>query len=150
MLDSGEFLNRLIEKLYVDKIIENPFELKRQQCSACNFIAGEIERNISMQVMVWNTDRTEAIRLQSLIWGTFACNLEMKSDRKCSNCKFDKQLINESFIMKAPPLLLLSTARTSFDSSGMTIKTPVDIPVILDIAKHFTSGYQWQSDISNM
>ena len=93
ILDSGEFLNRLIEKLYVDEIIENPFELiiaKLQQCSACNFIAGEIERSISMQVMVWNTDRTEAIRLQSLIWGIFACNLETKSDRKCSNCNSDK------------------------------------------------------------
>ena len=101
-----------------------------------------------MQVMVWNTDRTEVIRLQSLIWGTFTCNLEMKSDRKYSNCKSDKQLINESFIMKALPLLLLSTARTSFDSSGMIIKTPADTPVILDIAKYFTSGYQWQSDIS--
>ena len=151
MLDSGEFLNRLIEKLYVDEIIENPFELiiaKLQQCLACNFIAGEIERNISVQVMVWNTDRTEAIRLQSLIWGAFACNLEMKSDRKCSNCKSDKQLINESFVIKVPPLLLLSTPRISFDSSGMIIKTPVDIPVILDIAKYFTSGYQRQSDIS--
>ena len=72
MLDSGEFLNRLIEKLYVDEIIENSFELiiaKLQQCSACNFIANEIERNINMvmKVMVWNTDRTEGMRLQSLI-----------------------------------------------------------------------------------
>ena len=99
MLDSGEFLNRLIEKLYVDEIIENSFELiiaKLQQCSACNFIAGEIERNIGTQVMVWSTDRTEAIRLQSLIRETLACNLEMKSDRKCSNCKSDEQLINEA------------------------------------------------------
>ena len=151
MLDPVEFLNRLIEKLYVDEIIENPFELiiaKLQQCSTCKLIAGEIERNIGTQVMVWNADRTEAIRLQSLIWGTFACNLEMKSDRKCSNCKLDEQLVNGSFIMKAPPLLLLSTARTSFDSSGMLIKTPVDILVILGTTKYLTSGYGWQSDIS--
>ena len=70
MLNSGEFLNRLIEKLYVDEIKENLFELivaKLQQCSACNFIAGEIERNIGKHVMVWNTGRTEAIRLQQLI-----------------------------------------------------------------------------------
>ena len=92
--------------------------------------------------MVWNTDRTEAIRLRSLIWGTFACNLEMKNDQKCSNCKSDEQLINGSFIIKTPPLLLLSTPRTLFDSSGMLIKTPVDIPVILDIAKYFTNGYE--------
>ena len=81
MLDSGEFLNRLIEKLYVDEIIENSFEL----------IIAKLQ-----QVMVWSTDRTEAIRLQSLIRETLACNLEMKSDRKCSNCKSDKQLINEA------------------------------------------------------
>ena len=81
MLDSGEFLNRLIEKLYVDEIIENSFEL----------IIAKLQ-----QVMVWSTDRTEAIRLQSLIRETLVCNLEMKSDRKCSNCKSDEQLINEA------------------------------------------------------
>ena len=48
--------------------------------------------------------------------------------------------------MKVPPLLLLSTARVSFDSSGMLIKKPVDTPVILDIGKYLTSGYEWQSD----
>lgn len=48
--------------------------------------------------------------------------------------------------MKVPPLLLLSTARASFDSSGMLIKKPVDTPVILDIGKYLTSGYERQSD----
>ena len=97
---------------------------------------------------MWNTDRIEVIRLQSLTWGAFACNLEMKSDRKCSNCNSDEQLINGSFIMMVPPLLLLFTVRTLFDSSGMLIKTPVEIPVILDITKYLTSGYKRQSDIS--
>ena len=111
-LDSGEFLKILTDrsrlKVYIDEIIENPFELiiaKLQHCSACNFIAGEIKRNTSMQTMVWNTD-------------------------------------NKNFVIKASPLLLLSTARPSFDVSGMLIETPVVIPVIPDIAKYLTSGYE--------
>ena len=112
MLDSGEFLKILTDrsrlKVYIDEIIENPFELiiaKLQHCSACNFIAGEIKRNTSMQIMVWNTD-------------------------------------NRNFVIKASPFLLLSTARPSFDVSGMLIETPVVIPVIPDIAKYLTSGYE--------
>ena len=92
MLDSGEFLKILTDrsrlKVYIDEIIENPFELiiaKLQHCSACNFIAGEIKRNTSMQTMVWNTD-------------------------------------NKNFAIKASPLLLLSTARPSFDVSVCSLK----------------------------
>lgn len=49
---------------------------------------------------------------------------------------------NRNFVIKASPLLLLPTAHPSFDISGMLIETPVVIPVIPDIAKYLTSGYE--------
>ena len=151
MLDSGEFVHSLIEKLYEDEILENPFEMilvKLLRCSACHEIEGLITRKNSLTVMVWPSDRDEKIRLQSLLWGTFACNLEMKSDKKCAKCDNVEQLLNVNFIVKPPPILLITTERSPFDGSGKLIKTPIDVPQVLDIRKHLIANFDRIYEIS--
>ena len=151
MVDSSEFLTGLISKLFEDEITDNPFEIifaNLEQCSACNFIEGEIERNNCMRVIVWDSDKHESIRLQSLIWGSYCCNLEMESDKKRNNCDANEQILNGKFIVKPPPLLLINAARSSFDGSGKVIKTLVVISLVFDISKYLTSHYDCQTEIS--
>ena len=88
MVFSSELMTSLISKLFEDEITDNPFEIiftNLEQCLACNFTEGEIEENNYMRIMVWDSDRNESIRLQLLIWDSYCCNLEMKSNNKCSN-----------------------------------------------------------------
>ena len=52
----------------------------------------------------------------------FLGNLEMKSNNKCSNYDTNEEILNGKFAVKAPPLLLINTARSSFDRSGKVLK----------------------------
>ena len=52
--------------------------------------------------MVWDSDRHESIRLQSLIWGFYCCNLEMKGDKKFNNSDANEQILNTKFMVKPP------------------------------------------------
>ena len=72
----------------------------------------------------------------------------MKSDKKVRNCDANEQILNGKFIVKHPPLLLINTARSSFDGSGKAIKTPVDIALLLGISKYLTNYYDCQTKIS--
>ena len=71
----------------------------------------------------------------------------MKSNNKCSNYDTNEEILNGKFVVKAPPLLLINTARSSFDRSGKVIKTPVGIPLLLDISKYLRSHYGCQTEI---
>ena len=71
----------------------------------------------------------------------------MKSNNKCSNYDTNEEILNGKFAVKPPPLLLINTARSSFDHSGKVIKTPVGIPLLLDISKYLTSHYGCQTEI---
>ena len=57
-----------------------------------------------------------------VIWGSYCFNLEMKSNNKCSNYDTNEEILNGKFVVKAPPLLLINTARSSFDRSGKVLK----------------------------
>lgn len=72
----------------------------------------------------------------------------MKSDKKVRNCDANEQILNGKFIVKPPPLLLINTARSSFDDSGKAIKTPVDTALLLGISKYLTNYYDCQTKIS--
>ena len=72
----------------------------------------------------------------------------MKSDKNVSNYDANEQILNGKFIVKPPPLFLINTARSSFDGSGKTIKTPVDTALRLDISKYLTNYYDCQTKIS--
>ena len=79
----------LIAKLFEDEITDNPFDIifaNLEQCTGCNFIEGEIERNNCMRGMMWDADWHKLIRLESLVWGYYCCNLETKSDEKFNYC----------------------------------------------------------------
>ena len=141
----------MISKLFEDEITDNPFEIifaYIEQCLACDFTEGEIEGNKCKRVMVWDSERSEPIRLQLLIWGSYCCNLEMKSNNKCSNFDTNEEILNGKFVVKPPTLLLINTARSSFDGSVRVIKTPVGTPLLLDISKYLTSHYGCQIEIS--
>ena len=87
----------MISKLFEDEITDNPFEIifaYMDQCLACNFTEGEIEGNNCKRIVVWDSERNESIRLQSLIWGCYCYNLEMKSNNKCSNYDTNEKILN--------------------------------------------------------
>ena len=46
----------------------------------------------------------------------------MKSNNKCSNYDTNEEILNGKLVAKAPPLLLINTARSSFDRSGKVLK----------------------------
>ena len=141
----------MISKLFEDEITDNSFEIVFayiEQCLACNFIEGETEGNNCKRIVVWDSERNESIRLQSLIWGCYCYNLEMKSNNKCSNYDTNEEILNGKFVVKPPPLLLINTARSSFDGSVRVIKTPVVTPLLLDISKYLTNHYGCQTEIS--
>ena len=144
----------MISKLFEDEITDNPFEIifaYLEQCLACDFTEGKIEGNNCMRVMVWDSERNESVQLQLFIWISYCYNLEIKSNNKCRNYGANEEILNWKFVVKPPPLLLINTARlmqSSFDGSGKVIKTPVGIPLLLDISKYFTSHYGCQTKIS--
>ena len=88
------------------------------------------------------------MRLQSHLWGSYCCNLEMKSDKKCKNCDANEQLLNGKCIVKSPPHFLTNTAHSSFDGCGKVIKTQADIPLVLHFGRYLTSHYDCQTETS--
>ena len=74
MVDAGEFIDQLLDRLFADGIIENLFETllaDLNQCAACGYTKGIIDKRNYIEAKIWDTDRSDAIRLQSLIYGSF-------------------------------------------------------------------------------
>ena len=74
MVDTGEFIDQRLDRLSADGIIENPFETllaDLNQRVACGYTKGIIDKRNYIEAKIWDTDRSDAIRLQSLIYGSF-------------------------------------------------------------------------------
>ena len=74
MIDSGEFIFQLLDRIIADGIVENPFETllaDLNQCAACGYTKGITDKRKYIEAKIWNTDRSNAIRLQSLIYSIF-------------------------------------------------------------------------------
>ena len=66
--DAGEFIDQLLDRLFPDGMVENPFETllaDPNQCAACGYIKGIIHKRNYIEAKIWDTDRSDAIRLQS-------------------------------------------------------------------------------------
>ena len=103
------------------------------QCAACGYTKGTIDKRNYIEAKIWDTDRSDAIRLQSLIYGSFFCSLEMKSDKKCSKCNTNEQILNCSFVMKLPSFLLVNTVRSPGNHLEKFIRTAIDVPQVLSL-----------------
>ena len=103
------------------------------QCAACGYTKGIIDKINYIEAKIWDTDRSDAIRLQSLIYGSFFCSLEMKSDKKCSKCNTNEQILNCSFVMKLPSFLLVNTVRSPGNHLEKFIRTAIDVPQVLSL-----------------
>ena len=74
MVDAGEFIYQLLDRLFADGVVENPFETllaDLNQCAACGYTKGIIDKRNYIEAKIWDTDRSDAFRLQSLIYGSF-------------------------------------------------------------------------------
>ena len=74
MIDSGEFIFQFLDRFIADGIVENPFETllaDLNQCAACGYTKGISDKRKYIEAKIWNTDRSNAIRLQSLIYSIF-------------------------------------------------------------------------------
>ena len=74
MVDAGEFLDQLLDRLFADGVVENPFETllaDLNQCAACGYTKGIIDKSNDIEAKIWDTDRSDAFRLQSLIYDSF-------------------------------------------------------------------------------
>ena len=66
MVDTGEFINQPLDRLFADGIFENPFETllaDLNQCAACEYTKGIIDKRHYIEAKIWDTDRSDAIRL---------------------------------------------------------------------------------------
>ena len=93
-----------------------------------------IDKRKYIEAKIWDTDGSDAIRSQSLIYGIFFCNLEMKSDKKRSKCNANEQILNYSFAMKLPSLLLVNTVRSPGDHLEKVIRTATDVHHVLRLS----------------
>ena len=100
------------------------------QCAACGYTKGIIDKRNYIEAKIWNTDRSDAIRLQSLIYGSFFCSSEMKSAVKCNT---NEQILNCSFVMKLPSFLLVNTVRSPGNHFEKVIRTAIDVPQVLSL-----------------
>ena len=74
MVDAGEFIDQLFDMLFADSIVENPFEtlfVDLNQGVTCGYTKGIIDKRNYIEAKIWDTDRSDAFRLQSLIYGSF-------------------------------------------------------------------------------
>ena len=74
MVNAGKFIDKLLDRLFANGIVENPFETLLavlNQCAACGCNQGITDKRNCIKAKIWNTDRSDAIRLQSLIYGSF-------------------------------------------------------------------------------
>ena len=100
------------------------------QCAACGYTKGIIDKRNYIEAKIWNTNRSDAIRLQSLIYGSFFCSSEMKSAVKCNT---NEQILNCSFVMKLPSFLLVNTVRSPGNHLEKFIRTAIDVPQVLSL-----------------
>ena len=88
MVDAGEFIDHLLVRLFADSIIENPFETllaDLNQCAACGYTKGIIDKRNYIEAKIWDTDRSNAIRLQPLIYGSFFVTWKLKVKKNAAN-----------------------------------------------------------------
>ena len=74
MVDAGEFIDQLFDMLFADSIVENPFEtlfVDLNQGVTCGYTKGIIDKRNYIEAKIWDTNRSDAIQLQSLIYGRF-------------------------------------------------------------------------------
>ena len=74
MVDAGEFIDHLLDRLFSDSIVQNPFETllaDLNQCAACGYTKGKINKINYIEAKIWDTDRSDKFRLQYLIYGSF-------------------------------------------------------------------------------
>ena len=74
MVGAGEFINQLVDRLFADGIVENPFEAflsDLYQRVAFRYTKGIIDKRNYIEAKISNTDWSDAIRLQSVIYGSF-------------------------------------------------------------------------------
>ena len=64
MVDAGEFIDQLLDRLFADGIVENPFETllaDLNQCAACRYAKGIIDKRNYIEAKIWDTDSSDAI-----------------------------------------------------------------------------------------
>ena len=88
MVDAGEFIDQLLDRLFADGIVEDPFEtllVDLDQCAACGYTKGIIDQRNHIEAKIWDTDRSDGIRLQSLIYGSFFVTWKLKVIKNAAN-----------------------------------------------------------------
>ena len=71
----------------------------------------------------------------------------MKSDKKCSKCNANEQILNCSFVMKLPSLLLVNTVRSLGNHLEKVIRTAIDVPQVLSLANYLIADYDKKDEI---
>ena len=74
MVDTGKFIDQLLDRLFADGIVEKLFKTllaDLNECAACGYAKGVIDKRNYIEAKIWDTDRSDAFRLQSLIYGSF-------------------------------------------------------------------------------
>ena len=65
MVDAGESIDQLLDRLFSGDIVEYPFETllaDLNQCAACGYTKALIDKINYMEAKIWDTDRSDAIR----------------------------------------------------------------------------------------
>ena len=71
----------------------------------------------------------------------------MKIDKKCSKCNANEQILNCSFVMKLPSLLLVNTVRSPGNHLEKVIRTAIDVPQVLSLTNYLIADYDKKDEI---
>ena len=71
----------------------------------------------------------------------------MKSDKKCSKCNSNEQILNCSFVMKLPSLLLVNTVRSPGNHLEKVIRIAIDVPQVLSLSNYLIADYDKKDEI---
>ena len=73
----------------------------------------------------------------------------MKSNKKCNKCNANEQILNCSFVMRLPSLLLVNTVRSPGNHLEKVIRTPIDVPQVLSLfTNYLIADYDKKDEIT--
>ena len=67
----------------------------------------------------------------------------------CSKCNANEQILNCSFVMKLPSLLLVNTVRSPGNHLEKVIRTAIDVPQVLSLSNYLIADYDKKNEICN-
>ena len=119
----------IVYKVFWRNSIFYPFEniLIDLYCSVkCRSINGNSRTENHLRVAIF--PMSQPTNLMSLLWGQYFCNLPTKS----KSCCYDPVILQDTFILKSPQALVISTVRSL--GNFTVIKTQIVVPQKLDIS----------------